>query len=362
MVVRPSIRNALIAAVAATVLIVGISAFALSGNQGKHTVAAPQSSTSTTSPSASPSATAAPTPTPKPAPAPKPAAVNPLTGVGPPPTGPVIAVKIDDTFDGRPSVGLEKADIVYIEQAEGGLTRLVGVFGSSRPVVEPVRSVRASDPELLSQYGGIALVASGGGGDSLPTLDASPVRGVINDRGAPGFFRDGSRPVPYNLGVDLARVAAVTMTAGSRDVGFQWSQTDARLGRAASADQVNTVVGSTPVTFVWDAASHRYLRTIAGQVLRTAVGVPAAAPNVLVQLCQVTTNQADIDVTGHPSQYTHSVGTGRVALFRDGHRIDGRWSRVSAGAPTRFVDLAGHPLTLAPGGAYVVLASTGAPV
>ena len=50
---------------------------------------------------------------------PKPA-VNPLTGLRGVPTQPVVAVKIDDTANGRPQIGLESADVVYVEQVEAG--------------------------------------------------------------------------------------------------------------------------------------------------------------------------------------------------------------------------------------------------
>ena len=128
------------------------------------------------------------TQTPKPKPKPKAVATNPLTGVGASPIGPVIAVKLDDTANGRPTLGLEKADVIYIEEAEGGLSRMVAVFASAKPKVRAVRSIRSSDPELLGQYGRIIVVASGGGGSSLPTLDRSGLRSSINDRGQVGFF------------------------------------------------------------------------------------------------------------------------------------------------------------------------------
>src|SRR5450755_679750 len=86
---------------------------------------------------------------------PPPPAVNPLTGVAPVPTGPVVAVKIDDTGNGRPMRNINLADVVYIEQVEGGLTRLLAVFATNKPVVESVRSTRASDPELMAQYGAV---------------------------------------------------------------------------------------------------------------------------------------------------------------------------------------------------------------
>ena len=343
--------------IAAVVLIGGVSALALSGGD-ETKAAAPPSSTP-------PSSSAAPTPTPTPSakpPAKPVAAVNPLTGIGKPPSGPILGVKIDDTANGRPPVGLDKADIVYIEEAEGGLTRMLAVFGTHKPVVEPVRSVRASDAELLVQYGRISLVASGGGHDALPRLDASPIKGIINDRGAPGFSRDGNRPAPYNLRADLARMSARARTAGSRNVGFSWARTDPRLKSARAAATVRTVVGSTPVTFQWRARLGKYVRTVGGAALHTAAGVPIATPNVLVQLCTVTNNYGDVDVNHNPSRYTHTVGSGRVVLFRNGRRIEGTWSRPSAGAPTKFTDLKGAPLLLAPGGAYVVLTTRGARV
>jgi len=339
--------------VAAVVLIGGVSALALRGDGKKLAAPASSAAPSSTPASATPSATAKP-------PAKPVAAVNPLTGIGKPPAGPILGVKIDDTVHGRPSVGLDQADVVYIEEAEGGLTRMLAVFGTHKPVVEPVRSVRASDAELLVQYGRISLVASGGGHDALPRLDASPIKGIINDRGAPGFSRDGNRAAPYNVRANLAQMSARARTAGSRNVGFSWARTDPRLKVAPAAASVRTVVGSTPVTFQWQARLGKYVRTVGGAGLHAANGAPIATPNVLVQLCTVTDNRGDIDVNHNPTRYTHSVGSGRVVLFRNGRRIEGKWSRATAASPTRFTDLKGAPLLLAPGGAYVVLAAKGA--
>ena len=299
--------------------------------------------------------TQAPTPTPTPQ------GPNPLTGVGAPPAGPVIAVKVDDTAAGRPSLGLEKADVIYIEEVEGGLTRMVAVFASAKPNVRAVRSVRASDSELLRQYGRIIVVASGGGGRSLPTLDRSGLHSSINDRGGVGFSRDRSRPAPYNVVTNLARVSAAIKGDGVRNVGFTWAAADPRLAGAKSAPTVNTRVGSTPVSFVWDAKLASYVRTEGGRRILTASGAPVAKPNVLVQFCQVSVDHSDVDVNGKPSAFTESVGSGRVVLFRDGKRIDGTWHRSSVGAATTFIDAAGNPLLFAPGGTIVALVRPGAP-
>ena len=123
---------------------------------------------------------------------------------------------------------------------------------------------------------------------------------------------------------------------------------------------MSTQVGSTRVGFVWDAKMRTYARTVDGRRIATAKGAPVAKPNVLVQFCNIKVDRSDVDVNGNPSMYTKSLGSGRVVLFRDGKRIEGRWSRSSLGAPTVFSDSSGKPLLLAPGGTFVALARPGA--
>jgi hypothetical protein len=288
-------------------------------------------------------------------------ALNPLTGIGPSPGGPVIAVKLDDTAAGRPSLGVDKADVIYIEEVEGGLSRMVAVFAGSKPRARAVRSIRSSDPELLGQYGKIIVVASGGGRQALKTLDASRLHSVINDRGQVGFTRDPSRPAPYNLVSDLAKVSAAVKADGVRSVGFTWAARDPRLAAARPAAAVSTQVGSTRVGFVWDRALARYVRTVGGRRIVTAGGALVAKPNVIVQYCQIKADPNDHDVNGNPTMFTKTIGSGRMVLFRGGRRIAGTWSRPSLEAATSFRDAAGKPLLLAPGGTFVALVRPDAP-
>lgn len=329
---------------------------ALAGCGGHHKKKAVSSSVLTPTPRPTPVK-----PKPKPKPARKVAAVDPLVG-GKPHAGTVVAVKIDDTANGRPQVGIDMADIVYIEQVEGGLTRTIAVFHSRKPVpVGPVRSVRANDPELLTQYGRIAFVASGGGGDSLPALDNSVLRSDINDRGGPGFSRDGNRPVPYNLMLDMNRLPP-TFGAGAKSIGFTWSASKSRLKGTPIAAQLSTVVGRTPVQFIWSSGLGRYVRLIDGVVQHAADGAVIATPNVIVQFTKGHVNPNDVDAAGNPGFFTESIGSGRVVVYRNGHRVNGSWSRKSAGAGTALKDKYGRAIPLAPGGAWVVLVAAGAPL
>ena len=307
------------------------------------------------------SATPTPTPIVSTSVPPKLPTVNPLTGGSVIPTTPVVAVKIDDTENGRPQVGIDGANIVYIEEAEGGLSRLLAVFDTHLPVVEAVRSTRASDPELLWQYGPIDYVASGGGGNTLQVLDASPLKSTINDRGGPGFTRDYNRSAPYNLTADLGFIAKTIHGSAARSIGLVWSAATAQLAGDPAAPDIQTAVGSTGVEFLWNAKYGKYVRVIGGVEQHAADGNLIATPNVIFQFCKITTYYGDIDVNGNPSQYSHTVGTGEVVVFRNGKEIVGTWSRPHAGSGTTLLTKAGQPIALNPGGAWFVLVNNGTP-
>ena len=97
-----------------------------------------------------PSTKATPTPTPTPTPPP----TSPLNGLPQPyedEPSPVLVVKLDNTRFAQPHAGLDRADIVYIEEVEYGITRLAAVFSSNVPQrIGPVRSARITDIDLLA--------------------------------------------------------------------------------------------------------------------------------------------------------------------------------------------------------------------
>ena len=273
----------------------------------------------------------------------------------------VVAVKIEDTAEARPQVGLNLANIVYIEQVEGGLTRLIAVFDSHLPTsVGPVRSTRNDDPEIMAQYGGVIYVASGGSKREYIPLDASLLRQVINDRGGPGFSRDDNRPVPHNLFADPAYIAKVKKGPKAKNIGLVWSAKI--VNSSAPGTVVNTTVGGTSVVFRWNSREHRYDRYFDGSLDRLANGHDIGTPNVIVQFVKGNVYALDIDPAGNPAWYQHTVGRGRVVVFRNGKRIVGTWSRPHPSLPTHLVDAHGKPIALAPGGAWFVLVNTGTPL
>lgn len=327
---------------------------------------APSSSPPPPPPSTSSSSTPAPKPKPpkakkKPT---KHALINPLTGEGRDPKLPLIAVKIDDTAPGRPQVGIDRADVVYIEAVEGGLTRLAAIFGTNKPVVGYVRSTRPSDPDLLLQYGKITEAYSGGAHDSLPRVHRSGIRSWSNDAGAPFYARRARAASSYiNLVLNLRKVAERTKTPRPHSIGWTFSKS-LKGFHAKRAYNIRTVVtGSyshgTPVQFRWSPRLHKYVRFIDGVAQRAADGKPVATNNVIVQSCHVVSHPSDTDIMGNPSQFTYTVGHGPVLVFRNGHRIRGHWVRKRLKDGTSLLTAGGKHIPLVPGNTWVVLIRKG---
>ena len=331
---------------------------ACSGGGHPKPSATPTSSTPTPTPSSSASSSAAP------------AAKNPYTGIGPVPTSPTIAVKIDDTAPGRPQLGIDMADVVYIEAVEGGLTRLAAIFGSTKPnAVGYVRSTRPSDPDLLLQYGKITEAYSGGAHDSLPRVYASGIKSWSNDAGAPFYSRVNRSESDYiNLALNVAKVAASAHSALPTSIGWTFNPSYAGLGATPGTDPRTRVTGSypftsgTPVEFRYVASIGRYVRFIDGVAQHAADGRLITATNVIIQNCVVQSHPEDTDIDGNPAQFTFTVGKGAVSVFRQGMRINGTWSRPNDSSGTTLTAANGQPLTLDPGQTWVVLVRNGAPI
>jgi len=115
--------------------------------------------------------------------------------------GQVLAVKIDDTNSAHPQIGLEDAEIVYIEQVEGGLTRLAAIFSTVIPQrVGPVRSARISDIDILSQFGRVAFAYSGAQRKLLPVIAAANLQDLGAQRQSPTIYTtDPNRNQPYAM-------------------------------------------------------------------------------------------------------------------------------------------------------------------
>ncbi|MEV2256388.1 DUF3048 domain-containing protein [Streptomyces sp. NPDC050147] len=269
--------------------------------------------------------------------------------------GRVLAVKIDNVRPARPQTGLEAADVVYAEQVEAGLSRLMAVYASRLPpVIGPVRSARETDLELLRQFDDPALVFSGAQSKLLPLISAAPLRQLSPGK-APGdaYFRGGGKAAPHNLFVRPKALDADPGGAGLESTGFSFGPRP----EGGTPERERTVrFPAARFTFTWSAGQERWLVSMDGERARTADGKTLAASTVVVQYVKVRESRFH-DRSGNNTPFTETVGSGKARVLRDGRAYEARWERPSPQEGTEFTTADdGGPLPFAKGQVWVVYA------
>jgi hypothetical protein len=292
----------------------------------------------------------------------------PLTGLPQPDPGflnrPAMVVKVDNTNKGfAVQEGVDKADVVFVEQTEQGTTRLAAVFQSQDAVVGPVRSARTSDIGLGNLLNRPLLAYSGANGGVLREVRNSPLVDVGIDRGEVTAIyqrnqRGGTRNL-YRYFLPTADLyAARGGEGGTPPTLFAYRAADAppagdpvrgvRIGYGGGAATTNL--------YEWDATLNGWARTQNDRVHVMAGGGPRIAPPNVVVLMTPYRNSGYRDTTGAPSPEAVLEGSGEAWFLSAGTIVRGTWNRPGPAAPITFAGPDGQPPTLTPGQTWIELA------
>ena len=285
--------------------------------------------------------------------------VNSLTGVAGS-DGPVVVIKIDDTTYAHPQVGLQSADVIYIEQVEGGLTRLAAVFSSKIPaLVGPVRSARISDIELLAQYGKVAFAYSGAQRKLLPVIASANLYDIgANKFGAQFYFNDPERVAPYAMMVRVPELLSEAKSHGispatSANMGWKFGGSPSGLVPIESA---HIAWPASSYDAIWSVKEDRWLLNHNGALNTDSTGYILGPKTFVIQIVSIT-DSIYKDKVGGVTPFSATVGSGNCYLLRNGGYIPCLWNRSSADAGTTFTDLAGQELTFEAGQIWFALTS-----
>jgi hypothetical protein len=283
--------------------------------------------------------------------------INSISGL-PGNDGPVLVVKIDDTRLAHPQIGLEDADIIYIEQVEGGLTRLAAIFSSKIPThIGPVRSARISDIELLAQYGHVAFAYSGAQSKLRPEIAAANLEDLGAQRQSSTIYTtDPTRIQPYAM---VLRADLLMQLAKDKDLNIAtskpmgWSFGDAPAGGVA----INSVHLSWPASSYdarWSEDEKRWLLDHSSEPDIAASGKHLGPVTLVIQLVSITDSIYQ-DKVGGVTPFSATVGEGRGYILRDGRAFAALWSRPEANSGTQWRTETGEEISFAKGQIWVAL-------
>lgn len=268
--------------------------------------------------------------------------------------GQLIAVKFDDTRYSHPQEGLEAADLIYITQVEGGLTRLMALYSSTYPeVVGPVRSARISDIDILAQLGRVGFVYSGAQSKLRPVLAAANLTNLSAERNPPTIFYNApDRNAPYAM---MAKLPLLLEKAADVDIvkAIGWEHGDLFEG-ATPILSAKIKWPSANYEAIWNDSTSRFDLNFDGAPNISAAGNRLGSTMMVVQKIEITPSEYG-DRYGGVTPKSNVIGAGVGWLLRDGAMTRANWSRESATSPTLWTLEDGTPAYFAPGQVWIFL-------
>ena len=271
----------------------------------------------------------------------------------------ILVVKIDDTNAAHPQIGVESADVVYVEQVEGGLTRLAAIYTSKLPpLIGPIRSARISDIELFAQFGRVGFAYSGAQSKMRPVIAAANLENLSAERNPPSIYgKDPGRPGPVDmiLKPDLLlerananpKIRIETATASVFPFG------DAPKG------ETNTAVAkvkwpSAKYELRWDSTNEKWLIYFNEKPNMAANGEHLYADTAIIQIVSITPSIYG-DKFGEITPFSKTTGSGKAVMLRDGFSYQISWQRNLETDVTTWMSEDGGVANFKPGRTWIFL-------
>ena len=269
----------------------------------------------------------------------------------------ILAAKVDDTRPAHPQVGLESADVIYIEQVEGGMTRLVALYSSYYPVkIGPIRSARISDVDILAEYGRVGLIFSGAQRKMYPIIDAANIANIGAQRNPPTVYvRDPLRNAPTNMFVYPDKLLEIDPRAEEIDQvkapGWTFGENP---GNGVPILSATITWPNTRYKATWSDSEDRWLLDFNGEANLNPDGYQLGSPNFIIQMVEIVPSGFG-DRYGGITPKSEVIGNGRGYLLRDGTMFEVRWSRPTLESVTRWTFADGRDAPFEPGQIWIAL-------
>jgi hypothetical protein len=280
----------------------------------------------------------------------------------------------------QPQHGQNRADVLYEVCAEGGITRMVGLYlnPSAVPKLGAVRSTRSYYLDIAQGHDAFLFHA----GASEMAYDDIKTRGVDNMDGTNGpsvfaslYYRDKARRAAgYSLehtlfidGEDMEKAIGEAEERGiyrtelreGYELGWRFDNRAAvRNGKPAKTISVKFSRYKTGL-FEYDAQQDCYLVSQYGKPYTDGeTEEQVKRGNVLTLFAEIGLIKGD----AYGRLYADLVGEGEGFYASGGQYCAIRWTKAAYDEPFAFWNTDGTPLTMRPGTGYINIVENGAEV
>lgn len=276
----------------------------------------------------------------EPEPEPEPIYLNPLTGLQTEKDISMLrpyAVMLNNKKEALPQLGVSQADIIYEICAEGGITRMEGIFQTVEGVgnLGSIRSIRPYYIEIATGYDAIVIHAGGSeeAYSDLKNWGINHFDGVRGGKDASIFWRDEYRK--KNAGYEhsmltsgekiLEYVNTTTIRQEHKEdykAPFSFSETNAASGGAIALDVTVKFSNYKTDQFTYDPKTGLYMiKGYGKEYVDGNTNQQVGVTNLLV----LNTNSKVLDSEGRLKVDT--TGSGSGTYFCGGSSIDITWER-----------------------------------
>ena len=271
----------------------------------------------------------------------------------------ILVVKIDDTNAAHPQIGVEDADVVYVEQVEAGLTRLAAVYTSKLPpLIGPIRSARISDLELLAQFGRVGFAYSGAQSKMRPVVAAANLENLSAERNPPSIYgKDPNRPGP----VDMILKPDLLLERANSNPKIKIDSPTISVFPFGKAPKGETSTANAKVKWPsakyelrWDSLAEKWLIYFNEKPNLAASGEHLFADTAIIQIVSITPSIYG-DKFGEITPFSKTTGTGKAVMLRDGFSYQISWQRDTETELTRWQTIDGEPANFKPGRTWIFL-------
>ena len=277
---------------------------------------------------------------------------NPLTGVtlDAASSDRVVAVKVDNSTEAGPPIGIQDAELIIETPVEGGLTRLTAMFFENEPqVVGPVRSVRPVDADLMAPWKPF-LVSTGGQSFVNRELVAAGVE--LLEEGTEGvFFQQIERRQPYHL---VATIPLVVSEAGEGAPPVEVLPFgDTPLGGSTAASVQIPFSGVAEVEWRYESGDDTYVRRVNGDDYQVFpqydADLTGFATDTVIVMMAAQRSAGYTDPAGADVPTFDVIGFGDLMVFHGGEVMTGQWLRSAQSDGWVFLDDTGAQFTVPAG-------------
>lgn len=258
-------------------------------------------------------------------------------------------VMIDNMVDARPQSGLDKADVVFEIEAEGGITRYMALFyNNAVEKVGPIRSARYYFAQLAKGLGGI-YVHVGGSTDGYSSISQLKVNDIDGMKAtAKQFYRTKDRKAPHNCYtttdtlVEMAQKKGYDLTAPKLPAyALTFDGEPLESGRVTLTYSKGKA--GYNVEYVWEEGlgpdGGQYRRYMKGEPAYTLEGEALVADTIFIMECDIKARN-----TKPLTSSVDVIGSGPAVCVVENRIIKGTWNKESAEAPLIFKDEAGNEM------------------